>query len=76
MEKRCRVHRDQPIMLSGVGTPFCPKCRREQHMDIAARLREQNVEAVGSTPAEAAAFWRQDRERWGRVITAAGIKAE
>jgi tripartite-type tricarboxylate transporter receptor subunit TctC len=44
--------------------------------DVAQRLREQNVEAVGSTPAEAAAFWAQERERWGKVIRATGAKAD
>lgn len=44
--------------------------------DVAQRLREQNVEAVGSTPAEAAAFWKQERERWVKVIRATGAKAD
>jgi tripartite-type tricarboxylate transporter receptor subunit TctC len=32
-----------------------------------------NIEAVGSTPEEMAAFIRQERERWGAVIRNLGM---
>jgi tripartite-type tricarboxylate transporter receptor subunit TctC len=44
--------------------------------DVAARLVEMSMVATGSTPAELAAFMRQERERWGNVIRASGAKAE
>jgi tripartite-type tricarboxylate transporter receptor subunit TctC len=31
---------------------------------------------VGSTPAETAAFIREERERWRKVIVSAGIKPD
>ena len=36
----------------------------------------QGVEAVASTPEELAAFVRADIAKWGRVVRAAGVKAE
>jgi hypothetical protein len=35
-----------------------------------------SVDAISSTPAEMALFMRQERERWGNVIRAAGATAE
>ena len=47
-----------------------------KHPDVAKRLLDQRVEAIGSTPSEMAAFLAQDRERWGKVIRATGATAE
>jgi tripartite-type tricarboxylate transporter receptor subunit TctC len=47
-----------------------------QQPDVAQRLRELSLEPVGSTPAQTAAFWKQERERWGRIIRATGAKAD
>ena len=44
--------------------------------DVAQRLLELNLEAVGSAPAEMALFMMQERERWGNVIRALGLKIE
>ena len=44
--------------------------------DVAKRVREMNFDSVGSTPAELAAFIRQENERWGKVIRALGVKVE
>jgi tripartite-type tricarboxylate transporter receptor subunit TctC len=44
--------------------------------DMKARFAEQGVEFVGGTPAEAEAFVRSERERWGRIIKASGMKAD
>ncbi|MFZ3338136.1 MAG: tripartite tricarboxylate transporter substrate-binding protein [Xanthobacteraceae bacterium] len=44
--------------------------------DMAQRLVDMSVTAVGDTPAEMADFLRDERQRWGGVIRAAGVKAE
>jgi tripartite-type tricarboxylate transporter receptor subunit TctC len=44
--------------------------------DVAKRLEELFVTPVGSSPAEAAEFIRQDSERWRQVIVSAAIKPE
>jgi len=44
--------------------------------DVAKRLVDISATGVGDTPAEMAVFLRQERERWGKVIRAAGVKAE
>jgi tripartite-type tricarboxylate transporter receptor subunit TctC len=44
--------------------------------ELKERLESQGAEVIGSTPQEFAAFIKSERERWGKVIRAAGIKAE
>jgi tripartite-type tricarboxylate transporter receptor subunit TctC len=44
--------------------------------DVANRLREYAARPVGSSPAETAAFFKQESERWRQVILANGIKPE
>jgi tripartite-type tricarboxylate transporter receptor subunit TctC len=44
--------------------------------DVARKFEDQFSAPVAGTPAETAAFIREDRERWRKVIAAAGIKAE
>jgi tripartite-type tricarboxylate transporter receptor subunit TctC len=44
--------------------------------DVANRLRDFFATPVGSTPAETAAFFKQESERWRQVITANGIKLD
>ena len=44
--------------------------------DMAKRLVDMSATAVGDTPAEMAVFLRDERQRWGGVIRAAGVKAE
>lgn len=41
-----------------------------------ARLKALGAITVGDTPAEFSKFLKKDYERWGRVIKAAGVKAE
>jgi tripartite-type tricarboxylate transporter receptor subunit TctC len=43
---------------------------------VRARLAELSAEPVGDTPAEAAAFMRDEVERWNKVIKAANVKLE
>jgi len=40
------------------------------------RFAADGAEAVGNTPEEFAAIMRNDFAKWGRVVKAAGIKAE
>ncbi len=44
--------------------------------DVAKRLLDRNFETIGSTPAEMALFLKQERERWGNLIRAIGVKAD
>jgi tripartite-type tricarboxylate transporter receptor subunit TctC len=42
--------------------------------DVAKRFRDLSVSPVGSSPAETAAFLKDETERWRKVIVAGGIK--
>jgi tripartite-type tricarboxylate transporter receptor subunit TctC len=44
--------------------------------DVRKRLEDLSAEPLGLRPAETAAFMKQETERWGGVIRAAGIKLE
>ena len=44
--------------------------------DVKERMEAQGAEVIGSTPDEFATFIRSELARWGKVIKAAGIKAE
>lgn len=44
--------------------------------DVAQRLSSQGLEPVLNTPEQFAEVIRQDLPRWGKVVKAAGIKAE
>ena len=44
--------------------------------DVARRLADVGLEAVGSLPAEMGAVMRQDRERWGKVVRETGARAD
>jgi tripartite-type tricarboxylate transporter receptor subunit TctC len=44
--------------------------------DVTNRLRDLYATPVGSSPADTAAFFAQERERWRSVIVSAGIKTE
>jgi tripartite-type tricarboxylate transporter receptor subunit TctC len=41
--------------------------------DVAKRFREYSVMPVGSSPADSAAFLKQQRERWKKVMTVTGV---
>jgi tripartite-type tricarboxylate transporter receptor subunit TctC len=43
---------------------------------VAERFAADDAQAVGSTPAEYAAFIRKEQERWSKVVRAAKIKAD
>ncbi len=44
--------------------------------EVLRRLGEMAAEPMGLTPAESAAFMKQETERWSAVIRAAGVKLE
>jgi tripartite-type tricarboxylate transporter receptor subunit TctC len=43
---------------------------------VKAYLTGASIEAVGSTPAEFAAFFRAEKERWARIIRETGAKVD
>jgi tripartite-type tricarboxylate transporter receptor subunit TctC len=44
--------------------------------DVAKKLGDLSAEPVGSTPAQMAAYMKEDAERWRRVIKSAGVKLD
>ena len=44
--------------------------------DVRKRLADLSAEPVGSSPAQMAAFMKQDAERWRKVIQSAGVKVD
>ena len=36
--------------------------------EVAARFRAASVDPIGSTPAEMAAFIKEETQRWGEII--------
>ena len=44
--------------------------------DVAKRLRDVGLEAVGSTPPEMGVVMKADRERWGKVVKETGARAD
>jgi tripartite-type tricarboxylate transporter receptor subunit TctC len=44
--------------------------------EVARRIGELSATPVGLSPSETAAFIQQESERWGRIITSAGVKAD
>ncbi len=44
--------------------------------DVQQRFRALNVEPVGNSPAEMAAYIKEDSQRWGEVIRTNNIVSE
>ena len=44
--------------------------------DVKERLLGQGMEPIGDTPAQFAGFVQREFEQWGKVVRAAGVKAE
>ncbi|HEY8249224.1 MAG TPA: tripartite tricarboxylate transporter substrate binding protein [Burkholderiales bacterium] len=44
--------------------------------EVLRRLSDLSADPLGMTPAETAAFMKQETERWGAVIRSAGVKLE
>ena len=47
-----------------------------QHADVKAFLAREGIDAVGSSPAEAAAFYEREIAKFAGIMKIAGIKAE
>lgn len=47
-----------------------------KHPDVAKQIAQSSLDPIGSTPSELAAFMKEERERWGKVIRTTGAKAE
>lgn len=47
-----------------------------RHADVQKRLAELSADAVGNSPAEMAAFMKDETERWRRVIRTANVKVD
>ena len=47
-----------------------------RYPDVQKRLADLSAEPMGLSPAETAAFMRQESERWSAVIRSAGVKLE
>jgi len=47
-----------------------------QTPQLRERFAQLNVEAIGSTPEEFAAYLRNDLEKWGKVIRAIGVRLD
>ena len=47
-----------------------------KHPDVIKRLQDLSAEPVGGTPAETAAFMKDEAERWKRVIQSANVKVD
>ncbi len=57
-----RLHRETQVALASA--------------EVRAYMANASIEAVGSTPAEFAAYFRQERERWAAVIKETGAKID
>jgi tripartite-type tricarboxylate transporter receptor subunit TctC len=44
--------------------------------DVRGRFADMSAESMGTTPAQTAAFMRQEAERWRQVIRVAGVRVE
>jgi tripartite-type tricarboxylate transporter receptor subunit TctC len=47
-----------------------------QHPDVQKRLAEIHADVIGNSPEQAAAYIREEKERWGKVIRAANVKPD
>jgi tripartite-type tricarboxylate transporter receptor subunit TctC len=50
--------------------------RAAKSASLAERFAAEDAEAVGSTPAEYAAYIKKEQGRWSKVVKAAGVKAD
>ncbi len=44
--------------------------------EVSKKMQSMSLDAIGNTPAEMAQFLKEERERWGKVIQAAGVKGQ
>src|SRR5438876_4813311 len=55
---------------------YAEAAKAARSASVAERFKADDAEAVGSTPAEYAAFIKKEQERWSKVVRAAKIKAD
>jgi tripartite-type tricarboxylate transporter receptor subunit TctC len=70
-------------LMAPAGTPpdIIARINREVNLalkspDVAERFAAQGTEPLGGSPEQAAAYVKQELERWGPVVKRAGIKAD
>ena len=70
-------------MVAPAGTPAAVVSRLSaaiaevvKQPEVAKRLGDVGLEAVGSTPAEMGVVMKADRERWGKVVRETGARAD
>jgi tripartite-type tricarboxylate transporter receptor subunit TctC len=44
--------------------------------EVSGYMTEAGIEAVGSTPAEMDAYFREERDRWARIVKETGAKID
>ena len=70
-----------PVKSMASGLPSGPNSGVKRNKvlrsdELRKRYAAEGAEAGGGTPAELAIYLKNDYERWGRVVKAAGIKPE
>ena len=65
----------------GTPAPIVERLNREFKAALAAPevvrfMEEAGIEAVGSTPGEMDAYFREERERWARIVRETGAKVD
>ena len=70
-------------LLAPKGTPMAiiERLQRELKASLAAAdvvgfMNEAGIEVVGSTPAEMDAYFREERDRWSRIVKETGAKID
>jgi tripartite-type tricarboxylate transporter receptor subunit TctC len=65
--------KSSPVMAEKVAAGVREALRNPE---VLRRLQELSADPMGLTPAETAAFMKQETERWGRVIRTARVKVD
>ena len=70
-------------LMAPAGTPpdIIARINREVNLalkspEVSERFAAQGTEALGGSPEQAAAYVKQELDRWGPVVKRAGIKAD
>jgi tripartite-type tricarboxylate transporter receptor subunit TctC len=69
------------LVPAGTAPPLIERLHAElakimREPEMKAKFADLGAEAIGSTPAELAAFMEAERKKWAEVVTAANIKIE
>jgi tripartite-type tricarboxylate transporter receptor subunit TctC len=65
----------------GTPAPIVERLQRElkaalQSPDVSGFMNDAGIEMVGSTPAEMDAYFREERDRWARIVKETGAKID